>query len=638
MVLAIGPQILVQGQLRPLWPKQLTLKLVVIKMNNTKKMGQSPKYMKRVLGVLLPYLEPHKLVLTVVILMLLLNGALTIGFGFAANYVVDNLPDERATAIEFIDSALKYALIFIFSAAVVRYTHSYLLVKVAAKVTEAIRTKVFANINSQSQGYFDGQHSGDLQTRIVADINMVGQFISAQIPVNLSSLVRLIGGLVGAIFVSSKLTLAVIIGLPLLFLPFFVVAKPLRLAGKNVQSATSEVGQFAGESFRNVKLIKAYNHEERQNNRFANYAADVVRFTLNKARLEQGVGAAINGFAMLGAAFLLWFCAKNIYQGVMTVGELVSFSYFVYLMVVSVSKVINFVSSLNGIMGSAEKVVDYLELETNTWHNSETPIKVTGSINFKDIYFSYPKRPKMQVLNGVNLDIDVGSHIAVVGSSGAGKSTLFELLLRFYPMKQGQILINGIDISELSMVQLRNCIGFVPQKESLVSGTILENIRFGTEGTSRENVVNIVGRLGLHEFIESLPNGYDTDLGEVGSRLSGGQKQRIALARALIGKPQILLLDEANSALDKETDRFISKFIHSWSKQNNVTVITIAHRLETAANADEIVVMDEGQVIGKGTHEQLILSCQLYKKLVQGSELEEGENRKAEQQVLAATI
>ena len=574
----------------------------------------------KVLAELTPFLSNHKLAITAVAVMLLFNGALVILTGFAASYIVDGLPDNQQDAHEFLDVSLKYSIIAIFVMALLRYMHSCILVRVAAKVTEAIRSRVFNNITDQNLAYFDRQHSGDMQTRIVSDVNVVGQFISSQIPVNLSSSVKLIGGLAGAAIVSVKLTVAVVVALPLLFLPFFVVAKPIRNVAKFVQSATSDVGTFAGESFRNVKIVQAYNKKVEEKRRFSELAGIVVEGTMRRARLEQAVGALINAFALLGTAILLWVCAKSIYQGNMSTGQLVSFGYFVYLIVTAASKFVNFISAMNSVIGSAEKIVEYLKLEKQSWSKRHGEFNGNGQIKFNDIYFSYPNRSDTQVLHGINLSIDAGAHVTVVGPSGAGKSTLFELLLRFYELKHGVVTIDGTNIKELDLDQLRNAIGFVPQKENLISGTVLDNICYGIDNADETKAREVAEKVGVDEFIKQLPNGYKTDLGEVGGRLSGGQKQRISLARALLRNPKILLLDEANSALDVESDRYIAKSIKVWAKEHGATVITIAHRLETAKQADSIIVMDRGRVVSEGKHEELLEKCAIYQTLSFGEE------------------
>jgi len=583
---------------------------------NTEKSDSKLSWVKT-LSILLPFLSEHVFSIIVVILMMLIGAGIVIALGFGASQIVDSLPEEPALAAEYLDQALYITVAAIFVLAVLRFSQNYMLIKVASRVIEAIRCRVFNNISDQDLAYFDRQHSGDMQTRIVSDISVVGEFISSQIPINLSSFVRLCGGLIGAILVSAELTLAVLIAIPILFLPFFAVAQPLRNISKLVQTATSNVGVFAGESFRNVKIVQAYNKKAGEKKHFSKLCNFVVLHSLKRARLQYSMGAIINALAMIGASLLLWSSAKNIYVGEMSIGQLVSFGYFVFLIVTAASKFINSVSEMNSAVGSAEKIVDYLRLEKFAWPDQFDDFRGTGNIEFKSVYFSYPNRLYAEVLHGIDLVIESGTHVAIVGPSGAGKSTLLELLLRLYDLEKGKVSIGGIDVKEIDVEKLRSTIGFVPQKETLVSGTVLDNICYGVEKqeNNEELARTAAQKVGLDEFILQLPDGYRTDLGEVGNRLSGGQKQRISLARALLRNPQVLLLDEANSALDVESDRYVANSIKKWAKSENSTVVTIAHRLETARHADLIVVMDGGVIVGKGKHADLLNDCAVYRNL-----------------------
>lgn len=576
---------------------------------------KNDKNWRDTLSRLIPFIDGHKFTIFFVILLLLINAGMVISVGFAVNYVIDNIPTDAVEAEQFFNKVLYVALGIILFGAVVRFLHSYLLAKIATSITQDIRCKVFNNITDQGLEYFDKQHSGDMQTRIIADINVVGQLISTQIPINLSSLVRLIGGLVGAVLVSVKMTVAVLVALPLLFLPFFILAKPIRRLSKQLQKSVSDLGMFAGESFRNVKIIQAYNKKNNEKARFKGLAKGVVTIALRRARYDYLVSAAVNALALSGAVLLLWGSARDISQGMMSVGQLASLGYFVFMVVTAASQFINTISSLNSALGSADKISQYLSLEKYTWSSTIQEFNGEGDIRYQQVKFNYPNRPDIQVLHGIDLTIEAGSQVVIVGPSGAGKSTLFELLLRFYELDKGSISIGGNNIKDLDIELGRKFIGLVPQKENLVSGTVLDNICYGLDEIDEETAMTYAKKVKIDDFIKRLPNGYHTDIGEVGGRLSGGQKQRISLARAMANNPRILLLDEANSALDVETDRYIAKSIKEWAAEHSATVITIAHRLETARNAQRIIVMEDGAIIGDGTHEQLMITCPVYCQL-----------------------
>lgn len=584
---------------------------------------------KQAVKQLLPFLGEHRIAISVVVALLLINSAIIIAVGFGASYIVDNLPTSPSEAKQFIDRVMQWTLFAIILGTLVRFFHNYLLARISTLIIEDIRRRVFDNITAQNIAFFDNHQSGDMQTRIIADINVVGQFVSTQIPVNLASLVRLIGGIAGASVISLPLTIAVMIGLPLLFSPFFFVARYIRRFSSQVQGSTSELGRFTGESFRNAKIVHAYGRQAQQMKTFSSLARSVVSFSLKRAALEQSTSAIINGFAMTGAALLLWYCATNIYSGAMTVGMLVSFSYFVYMVAMAASKLVSSVSALNSALGAADKIVGYLELEPHRWPSRVGLESSACAIEFVDVSFRYPNRPDVKVLDHFTTSFKLGSHVAIVGSSGAGKSTVFELILRFYQPQVGAIFFGKQNINDLSMNDYRSFFGYVPQKESLVSGTVLENICFGNSKLTLKDAREAVKIVGLDEFILQLPTGYDTDLGEVAGRLSGGQKQRLAIARALVYEPKVLLLDEANSALDAQSDRRIAHALKLWVNEQKATLLTIAHRLETAQLADSIVVMDSGKVVGEGSHHALKQSCEIYRRLLQETEQQRSQELEA---------
>jgi ATP-binding cassette subfamily B protein len=393
------------------------------------------------------------------------------------------------------------------------------------------------------------------------------------------------------------------------------VGKKLQLLGKSIQAANADVGRYSGETFRNIKVVRAYNKEKTEHQNFTGLVDVAVKHILGTARIELGVGNLVEALAFSGFAVLLWSAGNDIYTGSMTIGQLVSFAYFALFIVRSAGSFISVANRVNVAIGTASKVVEYLAIETHTWPSSVTDFTSQGGIEFSYINFSYPSRPDITVLDNINIKIPSGAHVALVGSSGAGKSTLFELLLRFYELEQGNILLDGEDNKNIDVKQLRAAIGYVPQKESLITGSVFDNISYGIDDADEATVTAAAKMAHADEFIQKLPLGYETDLGEVGNKLSGGQKQRISLARALIRNPQILLLDEAKSALDASSERIVSEAIEAWAAKRKATVITIAHSLATVQHADLIVVMDNGKIVGQGKHEELLQSCALYQKL-----------------------
>jgi ATP-binding cassette, subfamily B, bacterial len=301
-----------------------------------------------------------------------------------------------------------------------------------------------------------------------------------------------------------------------------------------------------------------------------------------------------------------------------------AFGYFNGLIVSSASYFFGFVAALKQTTGSAERIMEYLSLEANPAPAIAGPVAIKGAIEFRDVHFRYPARPETDVLRGISFRIEAGTNTVIVGPSGAGKSTLFELLLGLYSPDAGTILVDGYDCRALGRDQLRSSVGYVPQKESLVSGTVFANILYGTSSAGEARVVEAAKVACIHDFILQLPQGYQTDLGEVAGRLSGGERQRISLARALIREPRILLLDEDKSALDADSARRVSDSVRKWAAARGVTVISIAHRLSSIGRADRILVVHRGMVAGYGSHAELLRNCETYQSLVSSYSREGG--------------
>lgn len=567
------------------------------------------------LSGLMPFVFPHRGKLSIVIFLLMISVAVSVSIGFGLKYILEVLPKTAEEGLAFLDQLLLIVVTVISVTALLRFTANYLLQKISTMVTEKVRSDVFSNIVSQNIEYIEGHFSGDMQTRIIADTNSIGRFLTMQAPLVLSAVMTMLGGVIGALYIDATLTFVVLAFAPLIFLPFVFYSKKLRRLGELVQTSIANMGRSAGETFRNIKVTKAYNKEQNEKDRFAGLAGTTTKLRLQSLWLQMVLKTVVGAVASIASVCLFWFIARSIYDGETSLGQLMAFIYFSRLIVSSAQQFVGIYAAVNVFVGKARKILEFLNKEMVDWNDQVIEREFKGGIQFRGVTFSYPNRPNEVVLKGINLKINPGSRVAIVGPSGAGKSTLFDLLLRFYEPQQGGIHIDGVDIKDLSLSQLRQMTGFVPQKESLISGSVYDNISYGCHDATSESAKEAATKAYADKFIERLPKGYKTDIGEVGGRLSGGQKQRISLARALVRNPQILLLDEANSALDRESERNVAKAIKEWAERERRTVITIAHRLASAHDADMIIVMNNGSVIATGTHRELMNSCEFYRRL-----------------------
>lgn len=568
---------------------------------------------------LLRYVKRYKWIVVIGIASMLVTTSVSMTMGQGIRIVIDNAVNHYKFVDKFSIEVLFYITIILITYGIAMFIRGYSMVWVAAKVTEDLRVDIFKNVISQGPGYIEEQYTGDIQSRIVSDTNELGNFLAEEIPALLASVIMLIGGITGALYISIEMALIVALCVPLIFLPFLIFSKRLNQIGESIQLKIADSGRYAGEVFRNIKTVQAYNQQNSENERFKSRAKIVSHYKFRAGKLEHGLFAVVITLAYAGFIGLLWGSSLNIINGEITIGELVGFAFYAGLIVMAAGDFFTLVTSLNIAAGTAKKIMQLIDVGSteNISEKKQTSAKnIMGCIEFKDVHFTYTSRPEVKILKGINLRVDVGSRLALVGPSGSGKSTLLDLLLCFYEPQSGSVCINGVDLKEVNKEQWRSQLAYISQQDSIISGSILENICYGNIEASIEQVIVAAKKAYAHDFINNLPNAYDTDIGEMGTWLSGGQRQRIALARAFILDPSLLLLDEATSALDISSEQYIEKSLNSFtSKGEKRTTIVIAHRLSTAMLADKVAVLDNGKITAYGSHEQLLVESSVYKKL-----------------------
>jgi len=560
------------------------------------------------------FIKPYKLMLAFALLALLITAAVNLSLGQGVKFVIDS--GFIAGSVEQLQTAILVLIGLISLLAVGTFCRFYLMSWLGERISADIRKAVFNRVVTLHPSYFEENRSGELMSRLTTDTALLQSIIGSSFSMALRSMLMLIGGIVMLMVTNIKLTLFVILSVPIILIPMMIYGRKVRKLASSSQDAIADVGTYAGEIIQNIKVVQSYTHEVKEQYAFANEVEKA--FSVAKRRVKQrSYLIAIVIFLTFGAiSGMLWVGGMDVLNGEMSGGELGAFVFYAVMVAMSVATIAEVYGELQRAAGSATRLLELLEVESEikelvspevVSHNAQSVLA------FNDVDFCYPSRPDKAALSNINLAIPTGKIVALVGPSGAGKTTLFELLQRFYDPQKGSISFNDTDITQLKLTDLRQSMGMVPQHPILFSSDVWHNIRYGKPDASDAEVIGAAKRAHAHEFIEQLPEGYGSFLGEQGVRLSGGQKQRIALARAILKDPDVLLLDEATSALDAQSEYHVQAALDELMA--NRTTLIIAHRLATVIHADLIVVMDQGKIVDKGNHKSLLKSSTLYQRL-----------------------
>lgn len=583
--------------------------------------GQPPVSSPRPLGRLLPRIRPFGARLVIALACLLASAAIALAFPQIVRYLLDAA--FVSADGELLNSIAIWLLILFAIQAVLNFVQVYLLTSTAELIIAQLRQELFAHLIHLSPGFFTERRTGELTSRLSADTTVLQTVLSY----NLSEFARqtlfLIGGIVLLTLTHPLLTATTLAVVPLVVGAAFLFGRALRRASTGVQDRIAEATGTADEAFSQIRTVQSFVREEEEVRRYGTHVSDVIAAAIKRARIR-GTFFGILTFSGFGAVVaVLWQGGRLVLEGSLTPGALVSFLLYALYVAGAIGSLASLFGAYQEAVGAARRVFDLLEAESSV-RESATPVRlpqpVRGEFSIENVTFRYsPSLP--EVLHGVSLRISPGEVVALVGPSGAGKTTMASLLARFWDVSAGRIVFDGVDIRDLALAELRGAIGIVPQEPTLFSGTIRENIAYaaiGDDGSRPpEEAIRAAAKAAhAEEFIDRLPDGFDTRVGERGVKLSGGQRQRIAIARVFLKDPALLILDEATSSLDHESERLIEEAMEQLLRHRSTLII--AHRLSTVLRADRVVVMDRGTIVEEGKHTDLLASEGVYSRLYRG--------------------
>ncbi|WP_419687656.1 ABC transporter ATP-binding protein/permease [Photobacterium rosenbergii] len=578
-----------------------------------------PQVKRKSLSILLElvkFVQPYRGRVLAALVALVFTASLTLSVGHGVRILIDEGFSQQSTSE--LANAIQFILVVTVLISIGTFFRFYLVSSVGERVSADIRLAVFNHVITLHPSYFETNGSGEIMSRLTTDTTLLQSIIGSSFSMAMRSALMCVGAIIMLFATNIKLTLIVLASVPFVLVPILIYGRRVRALSRKSQDSMADVGSYAGEAIEHIKTVQSYSHEQQER---ASFADEVEKaFDIGRQRVKQRA-ILISGVIVIvfsAIAGMLWVGGSDVINGVMSAGDLGAFVFYAIMVASSLATISEVMGELQRAAGATERLVELLHVDSHIVapsQNTASTQSLAAEVMFDDVTFSYPSRPDQAAIKHLQLTAEEGKVLALVGPSGAGKTTLFELLQRFYDPQLGKVTLGGVDIRQFEPGELRQQMALVPQQPALFSHDVFHNIRYGNPEATDEQVVEAAKKAHAHEFIQNLPDGYNSFLGERGVRLSGGQRQRIAIARAILKDPKILLLDEATSALDSESEYHVQLALEELMRGR--TTLIIAHRLSTIQHADQIAVFDQGQLVDIGDHSSLMQSSDLYQRLVE---------------------
>ena len=566
------------------------------------------------LRMVFPYMLPYRWQLVGAAIALMVAAGTVLAMGTGLRFLIDK--GFAAGDPELLDRAVVVLGGVVLVLAMASYARFFLISWVGERVVADLRSALFDHVVGLSATFFESRRTGEVISRIGTDTTLVQTVVGSSVSIALRNALMFAGGLVMLLVTSPKLAGMVLLVIPLVVVPIVLLGRRVRRLSRSSQDRVADVGAYVEETLSGIRVVQAFGHEALDKARFAERVEDAFATAVLRVRNRAALTAVVIAFVFGAVTIVLWIGGRDVLSGRITPGELSAFVFYAIVVAGSTGALSEVLGDLQRAAGAMDRLIGLLSTQAEIAAPTNPvalPVPAEGRIAFEAVTFHYPSRPDQAALEALTFTVEPGETVALVGPSGAGKTTVFQLLLRFYDPSAGVVRLDGVPLLDADPAEVRARIGLVPQDAVIFSADVSENIRYGRPDASDAEVRAAADAAHAIEFIEKLPEGFASHLGENGVRLSGGQRQRLAIARAILRDPAVLLLDEATSALDAESERAVQNALERIMAGR--TTLVIAHRLSTVLSADRIIVLQDGRAVASGSHVELLAKNPLYARL-----------------------